>query len=319
MSRLVVGVDGSANSRAALAWAVMEARLRGDEVAVVTVNNARVTPGDVAGVSDQQRHAVERIASQQATSMLEELVAPFADSGAQITTHVLEGVPSEVLVNHAVGSNGLIVGARGSGAYRHLLLGSVSQQVVVHARCPVVVVPAAGAEDVSRRKVIVGVDGSHGAHLALERAAEEARLRGCELLVVMVQPPPPTPGNHALAETGFYAYMWMGMPPPRVDSAADVARRHQQLIDHWHRAAEDQLTTELAQLDPTVLPRKVTPTVVDARHPAGALLDMAQGADLLVVGSRGRGGFAGMLLGSVSQQCVRHATAPVLVVPGGTP
>lgn len=144
---------------------------------------------------------------------------------------------------------------------------------------------------------------------------EEARVRAWELELVTVQPPPPVPGARSPVDAAVYAYMWMGVPPPTSGSDADIERRREQLAAHWRHEAESRLEDELRQLDPAALPEKVTRSVIGADHPARALLDMAEWAQLLVVGSRGLGGFAGMLLGSVSQQCVRHATSPVLVLP----
>jgi nucleotide-binding universal stress UspA family protein len=99
------------------------------------------------------------------------------------------------------------------------------------------------------------------------------------------------------------------------DLTGDFERRREQILTQWRNAAERQLEEELAHVDRRALPRKVTTTVIGARHAARALLDAAERARLLVIGRRGRGGFAGMVLGSVSQQCVRHATSPVMVVP----
>lgn len=316
MGRLVVGIDGSANARAALAWAIDEAKLRGDDLKVVTVSNAPVLPDDDLGVVEREQRDAERLTTRHAGDLLDEALAPFADTGVPIKTQVLRGVAYEALIGHAAGSSGLVVGARGHSAYRRLLLGSVSQQVVVHAHDPVVVVPPPDSARHRWHKVIVGMDGSEGARLALARATEEARLRGCELEAVAVLPPPAAPGDHTLVEAHVRASMWVGMPGPRSDASSDVERRRQQVVDQWRDDAERHLTSEIDRLVPGELPATVTPMVIGDRHPARALLDMAKRADLLVVGSRGRGGFVGMLLGSVSQQCVRHATAPVLVVPG---
>lgn len=137
-------------------------------------------------------------------------------------------------------------------------------------------------------KVVVGIDGSDAAVAALRWAHEEARLRNADLEVV-----------HAwcLPYVGDYAGM----------SATQAQTR-------LFRKAADHLmssTLDLTLGDATDV--NVVPVVVEGT-PAAALLDAARQADLLVVGSRGRGGFAGLLLGSVSQQCVHHASCPVVVV-----
>ena len=112
------------------------------------------------------------------------------------------------------------------------------------------------------------------------------------------------------------AAVWTGVLWPEGRHGIEERQRaYDEALAHWRHAAESHLADELALIDRDQLPDKVTPTVLSARHPARALLDAAAWARLLVVGRRGRGGFSGMLLGSVSQHCVRHATAPVMVVP----
>lgn len=136
-------------------------------------------------------------------------------------------------------------------------------------------------------KIVVGVDGSDGARAALHWALDEATVRGAELAVVAAWQSSAVAG---LASVGAF--------PAR------------DLIEQSARDRLDELvaTEGLADRD------HVTVTLVES-SPAPALLDAAADADLLVVGSRGHGGFAGMLLGSVSQHCVTHAPCPVVVVP----
>lgn len=319
MGELVVGVDGSEGSRRALAWAVDEARLRGDEVAAVFVLQPPAIYLDRAGLGQQYRAQIEPTVIERTEAMLDEMVAEHARGDVTITAEPIHDVsPYQALIDRAAGTSGLVVGTRGHSGYRRLQFGSVSQQVVVHAQSPVVVVPV--REDVHgrRERVLVGVDGSEGARRAVGRAAEEAWLRGCELELVMVQPPPPAAGVHSPSDAAIEAWMWAGVTPPDFEMSGDVARQREQVVAHWRQAAESRLADEEAQLDPETKPEKITTTVIGARHVAHALLDAAEWASLLVLGSRGRGGFAGMLLGSVSQHCVRQATSPVMVVPPET-
>ena len=319
MGTLVVGVDGSDGARTALAWAHEAARLHADDLVVMTVLAPPAVLIGEAALGVQHRAEVERATTRRAAAMLDEMVAPYADAGVAIKP-VVETAPAafEALVERAAGSDGLVVGSRGLGAYRRMLLGSVSQQAVLHARSPVVVVPQPSQEGRRRDKVVVGIDGSPGARAALLRAAAEARLRGYELELAMVQPAPPLPDVHTPADAAIYAYLWTGvLPPSRLDD--DARLRRQQVVDHWRQQAERQLSDELGRLDPRTLPDVVTRAVIGSGSPARALLDVAEWARLLVLGGHGHGGFRGMLLGSVSQHCVRHATAPVLVVPPGAP
>lgn len=290
MSEIVVGVDGSEGSRAALAWAVDEAALRGDEVVAVAVGHpyAEPAPGTVPGQDlwDARNELRERTAK-----LLDRVLAPHA--GGDVVLHplpLLEPSASGALLERAAGATALVVGSHGTSGHGWLTLGSVSQHVVVHARGPVVVVPPPGDESDREQKVVVGIDGSTGARAALVRAAEEARLRGLALELVAVQPP-----------------------------LADFERQRPSAVGEWREHVERLLAEELEAAytaSPSASgPEDVTTTMLVDRHPARGLLDVARRAQLLVVGSRGYGGFVGMLLGSVSQHCVRHATSPVLMVP----
>ena len=140
-------------------------------------------------------------------------------------------------------------------------------------------------------RIVVGVDGSDGARSALEWALAEARRRGDSVDVVYAwrAPAQMLPGPYVA-------------PGAASDDTVDRARAEaEHLLDHELQAVHtDGVTVE-----------RITPTGPAAR----SLLDVARGADLLVVGTRGRGGFTGLLLGSVSQQVSHHAPCPVVIVP----
>ena len=139
------------------------------------------------------------------------------------------------------------------------------------------------------QRVVVGVDGSEGSRLALQAAAEQAREHDATLTVVSAWTELPLAGG-----PGYGAYRWNG----ETDLGA-IAKQQQ----------ADALAAVLGP-EPTL---RVDQKVVEG-HPAQQLLAAAEGADLVVVGSRGHGGFVGMLLGSVSQHVAAHAPCPVLVV-----
>lgn len=146
-------------------------------------------------------------------------------------------------------------------------------------------------------RIIVGVDGSDGARVALEWAVGEARLRGARLVAVHTwQIPPLGAGVHPFG-TGAGAF------DPTLDA---------DLLERVEAGAKQLLERELAAVD---LSGIEVEKLVEARNPADALLDAARDADLLVVGTRGHGGFKGLLLGSVSQQASHHAPCPVVIVP----
>lgn len=140
-----------------------------------------------------------------------------------------------------------------------------------------------------RPRIVVGVDGSIGARVALAWALEEARLRGAELDVV-----------HSWEYLGVVTVGYVAVDPRQMEDAARLLLGR---VVEEVGAAKD---------------RDVHPVLVEGPA-ARSLLDASEGADLLVVGSRGRGGFAGLLLGSVSRQVTHHAHCPVVVVPTPEP
>lgn len=140
-------------------------------------------------------------------------------------------------------------------------------------------------------RILVGVDGSPSATAALDFAVEEASLRRAELEVITVVP------------SGSYAPMF-GYPP------AQEAGPH---MDEARRAAQAALDAALAKTSGPA-PAK-TSVIARSGIPAEEILTQAKGADLLVVGSRGLGGFTRLILGSVSTAVVHHADCPVLIVP----
>lgn len=142
---IVVGVDGSPSSRQALRWAAREAALRGAELRVVT---AWAIPWSVysgIAVPDDLGADLEGAAAEQAAEMIAEL-GPDAE-GVQVTTIVREGDAAHVLLHASRGADLLVVGSRGLGGFRDLLLGSVGQQCAHHATCPVVILRGVAEEE----------------------------------------------------------------------------------------------------------------------------------------------------------------------------
>ena len=143
-------------------------------------------------------------------------------------------------------------------------------------------------------RILVGVDTSDASILALKRAAEEARMRAATLEVVYVFQPPEQ-------ITAF------PVPPEKgKDQSKDIEKvraEYSEKLGTWL----DEVAVDLDDLD-------VEWSVLADRRPSRALVERSREADLVVVGSRGRGGFRGLKLGSVSEQVTRHAKAPVLVI-----
>ena len=286
MSRIVVGVDGTAAGRAALDWALQESVAR--DLPLLAVR-AWLSPAfghyypegsDLAGHESQASREAQQQAEEQ-LALAHDRVPGAASVNAQALA--LMGSPAHALLDAAADAALLVVGSRGEGVLSRLVLGSVSAAVLHHARCPVVVVPAPGPASGTAPRVLVGLDHSESAARALAVAIELARAHAAVLVPV-----------HVHGSIGTTTRL--GAPVPVGLEAAD----RQSLLTH----ATSQGAGDL----------RVEPEVVTG-HAAAALLEMAGPADVIVVGSRGRGGFRGLLMGSTSTQCAQHATCPVVVVP----
>jgi nucleotide-binding universal stress UspA family protein len=203
-----------------------------------------------------------------------------------VTGHAVKGPPAKVLLDAATGADLVVVGNRGTGGFHGLLAGSVSTQVATHAASPVVVVRGRGNSAIG--PIVVGYDGSASSDTVLGAAFEAAAARGhAQLDVVMANPTP------------VAAYP-IGVPSLTVDPgqlATDLCRSQAAALEPWRE--------KLAQVP--VFAEMV------AGGPATVLTDRSRYAQLVVVGSRGHGGFTGLLLGSVGRILVHHAGCPVLI------
>ncbi len=141
--KVVVGVDGSDGSRKALRWAAAEAVARGDDLELVHVWEAPQAYAPLGlGAYPLDPEPIQEVAR----GLLEGLVAEARElaPGVEAQGELVEGPPAQALLDHARTADLLVVGSRGLGGFKSLLLGSVSQQVVHHAPCPVVIVPEGG-------------------------------------------------------------------------------------------------------------------------------------------------------------------------------
>jgi nucleotide-binding universal stress UspA family protein len=285
--RVVVGVDGSAHARHALRFALSEAALRGARVDAVS--SWAVPPLAATGVGmipafDLLRAELGDSAREVVAGELEDAAA--AAAGLDIEQVVAQGDAAGVLVDAAAGADLLVVGSRGRGGVTGTVLGSVSRACLHHAPCPVAVVHDAGPTE--RSRIVVGIDGSPGASVALDWAYTEARLRGVGVYAVCVQDEP-----------------W-GLSALGMSSAAALVELRAALAEGAERVLEEARASA---------PEGVGVTGEVAQSPPGnALVAAAENSALLVVGSRGRGGFKSLLLGSVSQHCAAHAEGVVVVV-----
>jgi nucleotide-binding universal stress UspA family protein len=146
MPGIIVGIDGSVNSRRALQWALNEASIRHTPLTVLTVNQAVAgfSGNAVAYPGDEDRAGKARDAAQEETDSVLGMIGTESRPPS-VTVRAVSGLPSEVLLDAAGDADMIVVGSRGAGGFKRLLMGSVSSQVSQHAHCPVVVIPAADA------------------------------------------------------------------------------------------------------------------------------------------------------------------------------
>jgi nucleotide-binding universal stress UspA family protein len=279
---VVVGVDGSESALEASRWAAREAGRRGVGLRVV---QAFCWPQShhVGGVGRGQQSVLRRMAEEQLSAAA--AAAAEAAAGGSVETALVEGTPVAVLVAESRVAQLVVVGSRGLGGFSGLLLGSVAVGLAAHAAVPVAVVRGSGADAAADGPVVVGVDGSPIGEAALAAAYEAAAARRVPLVAV---------------------HTWWDV---LLDPSFGPLVEWDVIEDEAHRVLGERLAG-WAEKYPEVEVRRV----VERDKPAHALLEQAAGAQLVVVGSRGRGGLAGMLLGSVSHSLLHHSPCPVLVV-----
>ncbi|GFZ88551.1 universal stress protein [Nesterenkonia alkaliphila] len=323
---VVVGVDGSEQSLRAAHWAAAEAHRRELGLTVVTAYSipafaASSMDGGYAMMDDSSLRAG-------AEKVMEEAKQFLRDYPGEVTYRIESGDPTAVLLEYSESAEVLVVGSRGRGGFFGRLLGSVSSALPAHAKCPTVLVPlkfsskeenavttATGAIPIvssadqpgapapaslieegakpirtrDRRPVVAGVDGSDYGRVAALTAAQEAAERGTKLRLVCALPP--------LGAT----LVWI---PTHIEDTDALAELQEKL-----NAGRLWLNSHFPDLE------------IDAEVIDGTAVDVlvaeTRSAQLTVLGTRGRGGFAGMLLGSTSQGVLQHAEGPLMVVPEG--
>ncbi len=302
---IVVGVDGSDQSVCALLWAAQEAGRRRAPLYVVT---AYTVPVFAASSMDAGYATVDDSSIREgARAVLNEAVGHVAGSGIDVIPRIETGDAAGVLLDLSAEADLVVVGSRGRGGFVGRLLGSVSSALPAHAKSPTVIVPLScsprlGQPQLAANKpkcdpgppaseiekvVVVGVDGSEQARRASLAAAEEAMSRGVPLRVICSI----APFSGSLA--------WVPAPLDREALHADISVQLN-AGRNWLQSHFPDLLITVEQLD---------------GPPAEVLINASRTAELLVVGTRGRGGFAGMLMGSTSQGVLHHAKGPVMVVP----
>ena len=288
MGTIIVGVDGSQSSADALRWAAEEAGRRGWATVAVLC----------WGYLDQHHAAGDAFdpgyseADAQATIDASVVAALGESATVPVERIVVNDLPARGLLERSMDADLLVVGARGLSPIKELVLGSVSQQCLEHSPIPVVVVKRRPEPHPAFDRIVVGVDGSEASRRAVEWAVEAGRVRRAAVAAVSAWTPPGALRRYVMAG-------------PSAPEAFETATR--------------EILDEIVDgIDAAGLQTPLTRAVIggDART---VLVEQAETADLVVVGSRGHGGFAGLLLGSVSNHVAQRAGCPVVVLPHGRP
>jgi nucleotide-binding universal stress UspA family protein len=279
---IIVGVDGSPASRAAVEWAAVAAVRRSSELVAVHVYDWRVVGARMpvaGGYAEEHKAQAEQLVASAVAD------ARAFEPTVNVRGEAIVGAVGPTLVNLSAKARLVVLGSRGRGGFASLLLGSVSQQVATHAAGPVVVVRGRASDAVG--PVVVGVDGSAAADYALGVALDEAAARQANVLAVRAYGPIISP--------------WGTDVTPFMESAAQ------------RQASEQQIVMENVAPWKDKYPAVPLEAVAVEGHPAEVLARQSSTAQLVVVGIRGHGGFTGLLLGSVGLQLLHHADSPVLV------
>lgn len=287
---VVVAVDGSEASQNAVRWAANTANKRGVPLrlaASYTMPQFLYAEGMVPPQELFDELQSETMDMIEAARVVAHEVAPDIKIGYVIA----EGSPIDMLLDMSSDVTMIVMGSRGLGGLSGMVMGSVSAAVVSHADCPVVVVRSDNhvTETNKYGPVVVGVDGSDVSQRATEFAFEEAQARGAKLVAI---------------------HTWMDMQVQA--SLAGLAAAQQE----WEIIEKEQTILLKDRLQPLLerFPDVEVEMVITRDRPVRALEDCAHNAQLLVVGSHGRGGFRGMLLGSTSRALLQSAPCPMVVV-----
>jgi nucleotide-binding universal stress UspA family protein len=275
MKEFVVGLDGSDHGRTALRWAATAARAAGVPVRAVQAWSHPRSAGWPVGPDPAPPDEMDERTRQDIAVTVADVLGPDAAARAD----VLRGPAAGALLQTVVTGSVLVLGSRGRGGFAGLLLGSVSQECVEYASCPVVVVRTDRTLE-DGDTILVGKDASPGARQALEWAHALAGATGSNVSAV-----------HAWRATASER-------PPRLGRR--LRSRAEQRVRGWTQEVSHEIGSHEIEGDPR-----------------DVLVDAAQRLDpaLTVVGRRGEGGVRSLLLGSTANHLVRQSPTSVAVVP----
>jgi nucleotide-binding universal stress UspA family protein len=282
---VVVGIDGSDSALAAVRWSAIEAGRRSAPQRLVAAFpwTRDLVVGNPA-LGEEHRGELQARAEAQMADALD-AARRAVPGGLPVAGSVVVGYPIGTLGEEARGAQLLVLGSRGLGGLTGLVIGSVAVALAAHAACPVVVVRGEDHDPLGRRPVVVGVDDSPVSDAALEFGFEAAATRGAPLVAV-----------HAWLEHFYDAQIALLVDPATVEEQVRSVLAHR--LAGWAQKYPDVQVTEVVVRD----------------APARALVARSSDAQLVVVGSRGRGNLAGLVLGSVSHAVLQHSHCPVAVV-----
>jgi nucleotide-binding universal stress UspA family protein len=282
---IVVGVDGSAASTAAVRWAARRAAMSNTGLTLVHACPAVVPGSSLVDWTGPTPAEVVRAQEEQAKLQLDDAAATAEETAGRlhIQTMALAGAPVPGLLELSNEARMLVVGRRGRVSLAEVLLGSVSTAMIHHARCPVAVIHDESPDEAASTDapVVVGIDGSPASELATAIAFDEASWRGVELVAL-----------HASYESdpfGIHELEWAYIEPKAHEALAERLAGWQERYPDVH-----------------------VRRVVVAGRPAHHLIEEASTAQLVVLGSHG-GAFTGLQLGSVSSAVVQVTHRPVIV------
>ncbi|MFD8496100.1 universal stress protein [Amycolatopsis sp. NPDC059657] len=282
---IVVGADGSVAATCALRWAAAEAAASGRALRIVHVVDLEVT---VYPRYQPAHYDLREMELMRGHRLLREAREVVRETASEVIPELRldQGKVAEALREESRAASLLVLGGRQPRPLDRIAVGSVVVALAAHARCPVVVVRVPDAEDLppTEGPVVVGVDHPPSSEEALEIAFEEAARRGARLIAV---------------------HSW------------DDHEINWPLDQHDVETHEDDLLAQRLAFWQVKYPDVAVERRIARGRPADRLLDLADQAQLIVVGSRGRGGLKGLLLGSTSQTVLSHALCPVLVARSG--
>lgn len=302
---IVVGVDGSDHGQCALVWAGREAERRRRPLHIVTAYSVPIFAA--SGLDGGYATVDDSVIREGAEAIVRQALDKVSRYDIDVDASVENGDAAGVLLEMSETAELLVFGTRGRGGFVGRLLGSVSSALPAHAKCPTVTVPLICADRLGEttddkhvkaeqarqgkreieQVVVVGVDGSEQARVAVLEAAEQARRMGLPLRVLCAVP----------QYGGSLA--WVPAPLDREALFADI-RVQMEAGLAWTQSHFPDLPIETRLVDGS---------------PVEVLIEASRNVELVVLGTRGHGGFAGMLLGSTSDAVLHHAKGPIMVVP----